>query len=155
MPRQKYVFEKFKNAKYWPLPRYLLVHNTCCISFQDRKQGLPEHSSPPCCLAAGKHASVHARVLTSFCLLVLLSNLKPNYHCNIFTSLYSIGIPSPLCFILLPASTSNYLEYYVCRKLPKENLDAARQISLLEATEKLEEKKPFSHSAAAHALNLH
>lgn len=146
---------KTKMYKIPPLFWYFLVYNTCCISFQDRKQDLPEHSSPPCRLAAGKHASDHARVLTSFCLLVLLSNLKPDNHRNIFTSLNSIGIPTPVCFISLPASTSNYLEYYVCRKLPKENLAAARQIPGSEETEKLEWKKSFSHSAAAHALNHH
>lgn len=127
--------EAENNVPFSEIYLYIML-NTCCIQFQDRKQGFPQHSSPPCRLTAGKHALVHARDLTSFYLLVLLSNSKPSYHRNILTTLDSIGIPSPICFISLPASTSNYLEYCVCRKPPKENSIAARQIFLSGETQR-------------------
>lgn len=112
--------------------------NTCCIQFQDRKQVC---YSTSVILAILQLESTHQsmpgiNILTSFYLLVLLSNSKPNYHRNILTSFNSIGSPSPVCFISLPTSTSNYLEYYVCKKPPKENPVAAHQISVSGEIEK-------------------
>lgn len=94
--------------------------------------GLPKHGGPSCCLASGKKGIRPCQGLTiwtSFYLLLLLSNSKkklpPQYPHNL-----TFASPHPVCFISRPASTSNYLEYYIWGKPPREDPVAARQISV-------------------------
>ncbi len=94
-----------------PIPRQKTGFSTA------QQSSVPSHSWKTCISPCQGF-----NILTSFYLLVLLSNSKPSYHRKILTTLNSIGIPSPVCFISLPTPHQIIWNIVSAESHPKKTL---------------------------------